>query len=58
MVEALRRGGFALDPFGGSSVEVAIGAKSPEGVGCGLLEDGLKGGILPASSCEVSSSGS
>ena len=50
MVEAFRRGGFALDPLGGSSVEVAIGAKSPDDVGFGLLEEGLKGGMLPASS--------
>ena len=41
--------GVGLIPLGGDSVEVAKGAKSPETVGGGRLEDGLKGAVEPAS---------
>ena len=41
--------GVGLLPFGGDSVDVAKGAKSPEAVGGGLLEDGLSGAVEPAS---------
>ena len=41
--------GLGLIPLGGDSVEVAKGAKSPEVVGGGLLDDGLIGTSFPAS---------
>ena len=44
--------GFGLVPLGGDSVEVAKGAKSPEVVGGGLLEDGLSGAVEPASNVD------
>ena len=44
--------GVGLVPFGGDSVDVAKGAKSPEDVGGGRLDDGLKGTVEPASRLE------
>ena len=41
--------GSGLLPFGGDSVEVARGAKSPDDVGGGRLDDGLSGAVDPAS---------
>ena len=44
--------GSGFEPFGGDSVEVVNGAKSPEAVGGGLLDDGLTGARVPASKME------
>ena len=44
--------GSGFVPLGGDSVEVVKGVKSPDGVGGGLLEDGLIWARVPASKME------